>query len=108
MRFRTAALIAPLLLVVAACGARLTDAERLAGIRSLGRGGGAIGPAGPGATVGPGATTGPGATVGPGATTGPGATSGPGAVIPPGGNGGATDTGVTANSITLTVASDIS
>ena len=108
MRFRTAALLAPLLLVVAACGARLTDAERLAGIRSLGRGGVAAGPAGPGATVAPGATTGSGATVGSGTTAGPGAAAGPLTVVPPGGNGGATDTGVTAKSITLAVASDIS
>ena len=108
MRSRSAALLAPLLLLASACGARLSDNERLAGIQALGRGGGGQvingGQASPGATVGPGATTGgPGATVGPGATSGPG-----GAPLPPGGNGGATDIGVTANSITLTVASDIS
>ena len=92
-----------MILVLAACGARLTREQRLAGIG--GGGGSAFGPGVdasgsplPGAT----GTTGPGG----GATTGPGV-SGPGAVpAPPGGNGGATDTGVTATTITLAVASD--
>ena len=109
MNHRRAVLLAPLLLIVAACGARLTDGERLAGIQALTRGGAAGGPAVAGATTGPGALLSPGATTGPGATVGPGGTTGPNTtVVPPGGNGGATDVGVTANSITLTVASDIS
>ncbi len=101
------ALVAPLLLLVVACGARLTDQERLSGIRALGRAGVAGGSAGPGASVGPNPTVGPGGTVGPDATVGPG---GPGVPVPlpPGGNGGATDDGVTATAISLAVASDIS
>lgn len=106
---QTAALAALMLLFATACGARLTDQERLAGIRALGRGGIAAGAVGPGATVGPGGAAGPGGAFGPGGVVGPGGTTGPDTtVIPPGGNGGATDVGVTANTITLAVASDIS
>jgi len=101
---------AVLMIVLAACGARLSDAERLAGIRALGRGGGG---GGSGAATGGGGTTG---TFGGTGTTGIGGTGGttggtlPGGIptsAPAGGNGGATDTGVTGNQITLAVASDV-
>lgn len=93
-----------LMLVLAACGARLTREQRLAGIGtggvSIGPGVDASGSPLPGAT----GTTGPGGV----GTGGPGV-SGPGAVpAPPGGNGGATDKGVTANQISIAVASDLS
>jgi len=107
MKSRAVATTVILMLVLASCGARLTREQRLAGI-GTGAGGTAVGPGGvdasgspiPGAT----GTAGPGG----GATSGPGV-SGPGAVpAPPGGNGGATDKGVTATQITLAVASDLS
>jgi ABC-type branched-subunit amino acid transport system substrate-binding protein len=99
-----------LVVVLAACGARLTGTERLAGIRALQRGGASNG----GATTGTG--TGGfdlGGGTGTGSTNnalGPGGASGLPvgiATVPPGGNGGKTDTGVTATEITLATASDI-
>ena len=66
MRFRAAALPLCLMLTLAACGARLTNAERLAGIRSLDRGNGS--------QVGAQAGTKSGVNVGP--TFGPGGSNG--------------------------------
>jgi ABC-type branched-subunit amino acid transport system substrate-binding protein len=106
MKSRAVLFAAMLMLLLAACGARLTREQRLAGIGSV-----TVGTPGADGVVDPGSTTAPGAggTTGPGAggTTGPGAGGG-GVPAPPGGNGGATDTGVTATSITLAVASDLS
>jgi ABC-type branched-subunit amino acid transport system substrate-binding protein len=108
---RSAKSVLPICLVVvlAACGARLTNEERLAGIRALQRGGG-------GASSGTGTGTGTGGLAG--GTTGTGGTGGtlgpngaplPNGIgtVPPGGNGGATDTGVTATELTIATASDI-
>ena len=104
-------MVAVLMVLLAACGARLSDGQRLAGIRALGRGGGggSGGGTGAGGTTG---TTGFGGTGtsgfgGTGGTTGIG--GGPGGVptAAPGSNGGATDIGVTSNQITLAVASDV-
>jgi ABC-type branched-subunit amino acid transport system substrate-binding protein len=96
-------------LLTTACGARLTGAQKQAGIDTLGASGsssttdGGSGPAA-GPSAGP-TAGGPGGPVaGPNGPGGPG----PAASVPPGGNGGATDTGVTANEITITTASDIS
>jgi ABC-type branched-subunit amino acid transport system substrate-binding protein len=103
MKSRAVVTTVLLMLVLAGCGARLTREQRLAGI-GTGTGGNAVGLGGVDASGSPlpGAT----GTAAPGATSGPGV-SGPGAVpAPPGGNGGATDKGVTATQITLTVASD--
>ncbi|MGH2783984.1 MAG: ABC transporter substrate-binding protein [Actinomycetota bacterium] len=105
MRSRAVFLAAILMLVLAACGARLTREQRLAGIGAV-----TVGTGGEGGVVDPGQTGGPGGggTISPtgGGTVGPG---GGGAVpAPPGGNGGETDVGVTANSITLAVGSDLS
>ena len=110
MRSRRTALSAVLMIVLAACGARLSDGQRLAGIRALGRGGGGSGNST--GTAGGTGSTGLGGT----GTTGFGGTGGttggtlPGGIptsAPPGGNGGATDIGVTSNQITLAVASDV-
>jgi len=106
MRSRAVLFAAMLMLLLSACGARLTREQRLAGIGSV-----TVGTPGADGVVDPGSTTAPGAggTAAPGAggTTAPGAGGG-GVPAPPGGNGGATDTGVTATSITLAVASDLS
>jgi len=108
---RSARSVLPICLVVvlAACGARLTGAERLEGIRALQRGGGTGGGATTGTGTGGGVlggTTGPGGT---GSAIGPNGAPLPGAIgsVPPGGNGGATDTGVTATQITIATASDV-
>jgi ABC-type branched-subunit amino acid transport system substrate-binding protein len=122
---RAVALGLALLLVASACGSKLS-ARELAVADSLGGGSGrAAGPTTAGATADtvaptdggavaadPGATggTAPGASGSTGATaTGSGTTTGGAAAtttLPPGGNGGATDVGVTASSITIgTVAS---
>lgn len=105
MRSRIAVLAVTLAIAATACGARLTEEQRLAGI---GAGPGGATTTGP--TVGPtgAATTGP--TVGPNTTTGPttgpstGPTSGPAACAS---NGEATDVGVTADQITIATASDV-
>src|SRR5438445_5110210 len=101
MRFRAAALPLCLMLTLAACGARLTNAERLAGIRSLDRGNGSQ----VGAQAGTKSGVNVGPTFGPGGSNGAfgpdaGGTTGIGANLPPGSNGGATDIGVTGNQIT--------
>jgi ABC-type branched-subunit amino acid transport system substrate-binding protein len=102
--------------LVAACGARLTDEQRVAALR--GRGSGASRGASSGAAAGDlvdeasasGSATGDG---GAGATGGGGGSSGGASAaatasrpLPAGGNGGATDTGVTATQITIAVLSD--
>ncbi len=93
-----------LMLILAACGARLTREQRLAGI---GGGGSLVNPnVDAGGSPLPGAT-GTGGPVG-GGTAGPGGGGGGAVPAPPGGNGGATDKGVTATTITITTASDIS
>jgi ABC-type branched-subunit amino acid transport system substrate-binding protein len=97
-----------MMLVLGACGARLTSTQRLAGIGALGGGGtdtGSGGGSGNGTAGGSGSGTGAG---GPGTNAGgPGGGGGTTATLPPGGNGGATDIGVTGNQITLAVASDV-
>lgn len=119
-------------LVTAACGARLTDSQRDEAL-SYGRGGGEVtngnGPdvAGPDTVAGPsagpvagpnGPVTGPGGPAagpagGPAAGPGGGPAAGPAGAkdftkAPAGGNGGATDVGVTATSITVANVSDVS
>ena len=124
-------LMAACLLLTTACGSRLdlTHAQRQAAAQSaLGNGTGSLGTGGATGLTGgdssqPGATTGSssgGGGAGSG-TTGGGSTGGatggsdgstgtakPGASLPPGGNGGATDVGVTATSITVGNVSDLS
>ena len=106
---KTAAIISVVLLFATACGARLTGTQKQAGIDTLGGRGAASGPGGTNGSVnGPAAGPNVGGPGGP--IAGPGGPTGPGGVasVPPGGNGGATDTGVTATEITITTASDIS
>lgn len=113
---RTAAAASCLLL--AACGMRVDGTTRQALLDQSVRGGGtnqvgsdpqAVAPVGPGAvaaTTGP--TTGPVAQSGGDTTTG-GAVAGPSsAPLPAGGNGGATDVGVTATSIQVGSVADLS
>ncbi|MCU1601951.1 MAG: hypothetical protein JWO22_2660 [Frankiales bacterium] len=117
---RTAAL-ATAVLAVSSCGLRVDSSLREKGIRgATGQGaasvvqGGATGGASPGGSttgvaVGSGTTTGStpltggttGSTTGTSSTTGAGSGSTGIAPAPPGGNGGATDRGVTATSISL-------
>ncbi len=99
-----------LALFTTACGARLSADQRAAGIGALNRGGSSTGSTTGGTT---GATT--GATTGgtTGGTTGAGTTGGTtgGGTGPVGAacsSGGATDTGVTANQITLATVADVS
>lgn len=113
--------------LVAACGTQVDDStrKRLAQLQVEG-GSGTGGGSGSGtsgdlasATTGGTSTTGgstggsaatgtSGASVVPGGTSGTGGTSGPAAPAPAGGNGGATDVGVTATSILLGHVSDLS
>ncbi len=96
------------MLVLAACGARLTREQKLAGIGSLS--GGATDTTG--SAVGPGVNPTTGETLGPGGTTGSaggiGTTGGPAATAcgNPSTNP-ASDTGVTKNQITVATASDV-
>jgi len=123
-------------LVSSACGARLTAGQRADALSQGGSGGGSSGGAAGGATggasgdgatsgaasgpLGTGTTGGTTSTGGTGAaSTGGGATSGAAGTtgaaqtptqwegLPPGGNGGATDVGVTANSIRVGNVSDV-
>lgn len=116
MRFRTAALVVALSLVTAACGSRLSAEDRQL-FANAGNGGGSgvaagnvtdtgSGETATGADTGTGAATG-GATGSGGASSGSGggSTGGPPAA-PKGGNGGATDVGVTATEITIAVLTD--
>lgn len=132
---RLAAGLAVAGLVTAACGARLTPSQRTQALSYGGGGGGGgttTGAGGTGGTVGgttgavggttgavagttgavPSGTTGGSATGSTGSSTGgtTGAVTGPTdwTKVPPGGNGGATDVGVTANSITVANISDVS
>jgi ABC-type branched-subunit amino acid transport system substrate-binding protein len=105
-----ASVVLSVALLATACGARLTDAQRAAGIGALARGGttGGTGPTTPGTTFG---STGP--SVGPSSSTGLGGgpstgLGGPGLGGAACTSGGATDTGVTANSITLATIADVS
>jgi ABC-type branched-subunit amino acid transport system substrate-binding protein len=108
VRLRTfAPLVAMLMLVASACGARLTPEQRAAGIGALGQGGpadagpGGAGPGGVGPTVGPSGLPSGIASIDAGG-------GGVGAPPPPGGNGGATDRGVTGNQITIASVADVS
>ncbi|MEY2478720.1 MAG: hypothetical protein QOG87_4035 [Actinomycetota bacterium] len=117
MRFRTAALVVALSLVAAACGSRLSaEDHRLAANAGNGGGNGSSsgdaasaegavdGTAGEGAAAGTdtGAATG-GAASGAAAS---GAKAGAPPAAPKGGNGGATDVGVTPTEITIAVLTD--
>jgi hypothetical protein len=118
-------------LACSACGARLTSGQRADALAQGGSAGGTTGGTATGTsgapalsgTTGPvtgpatgttggstgGSATGAGTTTGGGTTTG--STGGPSATdfsaVPPGGNGGATDVGVTATSITVANVSDV-
>jgi ABC-type branched-subunit amino acid transport system substrate-binding protein len=110
MRARVTLICLSVALTLVGCGARLTEAQRLAGIGAIGQASGGPptnptgGPVLPGQSVGPtvGPSVGPGGTVGP--SVGPSATA-PGAACT---SGDATDTGVTADEITIATVSDIS
>ena len=107
MKSRTTAIAVLLMLLLAACGARLTQAQRLAGIGG-GRGGGNGTGAGTGATgssAGTGATTG---TAGSGGTGGSGGSGAAGASSCAANGNTASDKGVTPTQITLATASDAS
>ncbi|TML76253.1 MAG: hypothetical protein E6G04_11165 [Actinobacteria bacterium] len=100
-------------LLATACGARLTAAQRAAGIGALTKNGGSTTGSATGGTTG--ATTGSsigGTTGATGATTGgaAGGTTGGANNLGSGScsSGGATDTGVTANQITLATVADVS
>ena len=100
-------------LLATACGARLTAAQRAAGIGALTKNGGSTTGSATGGTTG--ATTGSsigGTTGASGATTGgaAGGTTGGANNLGSGScsSGGATDTGVTANQITLATVADVS
>lgn len=111
-------LLCAALLLASACGARVPSTLRTQAKNAAlsGTGGGGVGPSsGPGGgAAGPGGGSGPGVT-GPGGTgtNGVGAGSGPGGSGPnapkpvAGGNGGATDVGVTATSITVGNVADL-
>lgn len=116
MRLRTAALVVVLALVAAACGSRLSAEDRQVFANAGGGGSGgspsgiAIGEDATGSeeasTVGATGTETAGQT---GGATTPGATGSGGAkppTAPKGGNGGATDVGVTATEITIAVLTD--
>ena len=115
MKVRSKAVVAAALsvmLLATACGARLTDAQRAAGIGALTKGGGTTttGPSTPGAIGSQGPSVGPTSSTG---TGGLGGLGGPGGTGGVGGgtacaSGGATDTGVTANQITLATVADVS
>lgn len=100
------------MLAAAACGSRSTDAQKLEALRGVGasasQGGGSAASGEPGAVDGAGASAGSsggGAAAAGGASTGGGASASGGGstknTAPPGGNGGATDVGVTGDSITI-------
>jgi ABC-type branched-subunit amino acid transport system substrate-binding protein len=109
MKLRAAAAICfAIVLTASACGARLSDTERAAGINALLRNNGSTSQTGAASSV-PGATSsvasGPGSTSSVASGAGPSASAS--ASVPPGGNGGATDRGVTGNQITLATAADV-
>ena len=101
-----ACILVSVVLIGTACGARLTTAQREAGIGSFVQGQANNQAAGPQATGSAQPGSGPIASNGP--IIGPSVTGSEGASLPPGGNGGATDIGVTATTITLATASDVS
>ncbi|MGZ4139305.1 MAG: ABC transporter substrate-binding protein [Actinomycetota bacterium] len=113
MKVRSRAIASILLsvaLLATACGARLTAAQRAAGIGALSRGGTTQQSQGntqtPGQTFG-----GTGPSIGPSSNTGPtgaGGVPGAAACSAPSGAAGATDKGVTATTITLATAADVS
>jgi ABC-type branched-subunit amino acid transport system substrate-binding protein len=116
VRKRTAALLVVLALVSAACGSRLSAEDRQVFANAGGGGSGngltsddgiAIGGDTPGASEGSatGADTGTGAGTS-GGTAGKSSTGAAPPAAPKGGNGGATDVGVTATEITIAVLTD--
>lgn len=107
MRSRTVALVLGLVLLTAACGARLTEEQRAAAL-AAGGGGAAVDPE-TGEVIEPGAgPASPGATTGPGAGPGNGGAPGPAAADCGEGEPGASDTGVTATEIKLAAVIDLS
>jgi ABC-type branched-subunit amino acid transport system substrate-binding protein len=112
VKSRTAAIAFLLMLLLASCGARLTRAQRLAGIGGRGGSGAAsttgvtTGTAGTG--IGTGTSTGTGGGTGDtGAATGTGGTGAAAAACAPGTNT-ASDTGVTPTEVRIATASDAS
>jgi ABC-type branched-subunit amino acid transport system substrate-binding protein len=100
-----ASILSALVLVATACGARLTDDQRAAGIGTFARNGAqASGALTPGQSVGPSAAAGDLS----GGQAGVGPSASASASLPPGGNGGATDVGITGNTITLATVADVS
>ena len=112
-RLASTVVVALVLTFSAACGARLTEEQRQTGIASGGglgadaAGGGELAGSGSGdpADIGGGGPGGGSSDVAAGSGGGP--SGGPGSGVPEGGNGGATDTGVTANEITLAAIADV-
>lgn len=116
MRIRTAALVVVLTLVAAACGSRLSAEDRQIFANAGGGSGAGVGPgevageeAGAGGEAAAAGPTDAGAAAAGGAASG-GASGGARTAGPPaapkGGNGGATDIGVTATEITIAVLTD--
>lgn len=110
MRSRIAAVLILSALVASACGARLTEEQRAAGIGALARGGGTAQTEIPGKGEVPAGGLGEQAVAGgpggAGPVTGAGGAVAPAA--PAGGNGGATDVGVTGTQITIATIANVS
>ena len=91
--------------IATACGARLTTVQRDAAL------GGLVNNNAAGPSLGPQTSTSTGPGVGPAGSSGPvigPSASGSGAPLPAGGNGGATDIGITGSAITLATVADVS
>ena len=105
MRARAAIFLA-LALLASACGARLTSAQRNDAIGLVAGDNGGVNPSSSAFAV---PSNGASQSIGPATPgSGPSSTSSVTASLPPGGNGGATDIGVTGNSITLATVADVS
>ncbi len=105
MRARAAAGMLAVALVATGCGARLTTTQRDSVL------GGFVNDNGTGPASGPQTTSSAGPGVGPGSSSGPlvgPSAGGSTASLPPGGNGGATDVGITGTTITLATVADVS
>ena len=111
MKSRAAAISLCLMVLLAACGARLTREQKLAGIGSLG-GGASTETTGASTGSATGETSTTGATTGSATTTGAAAGTGTGVAAPSACGNPATnpasDTGVTKNQIVVATASDVS